>query len=42
MELPYDFEGDTRIVDGDGEPVVDMGVDEALLRLYLPLVLRGS
>jgi hypothetical protein len=40
---PYDFEGDARIVDGDGDgdPVVDMGVDEALLRLYLPLILRN-
>jgi len=39
-----DFEGDPRIRDGDGdgEPVVDMGVDEALwLPVYLPLVLRG-
>ena len=43
-DLPdHDFEGHTRIVDGDGdgEPVVDMGVDEVLLRLYLPLVFRG-
>ena len=26
--------------DGDGEPRVDMGVDEALIRVYLPLTLR--
>jgi hypothetical protein len=39
----YDFEGDPRIIDGDsdGDPVVDMGVDEALWHpVYLPLVLR--
>ena len=43
-----DFEGDPRISDGngDGEPVVDMGVDEVAIagtcsRVYLPLVLRG-
>jgi len=48
-DLPlYDFEGDGRIVDGDGdgEPVVDMGVDEVAvvrpyLRLCLPAVLKG-
>jgi hypothetical protein len=37
----YDFEGDTRIMDGDrdGTATVDMGVDEALWHLvYLPLV----
>jgi predicted outer membrane repeat protein len=40
---PNDFEGDIRIIDGDrdGVPAVDMGVDEVLLRAYLPLVLRG-
>ena len=40
----YDFEGDPRIIDGDGdgEPVVDMGVDEALWHpVYLPLILRS-
>ena len=38
-----DYEGDARIVDGDGdgEPVVDMGVDEVRVRVYLPLVLKG-
>jgi hypothetical protein len=41
---PYDFEGDDRIRDGDGDgtPTVDMGVDEAYwLPVYLPLVLKG-
>jgi parallel beta-helix repeat protein len=40
---PYDFEGDLRIVDGDrdGAAIVDMGVDEALLRVYLPVVVRN-
>jgi hypothetical protein len=40
---PYDFEGDPRMMDGDrdGTATVDMGVDEALLRVYLPLVLKG-
>jgi predicted RNase H-like HicB family nuclease len=39
----YDFEGDLRIVDGDrdGVAIVDMGVDEALLRVYLPVVVRN-
>jgi hypothetical protein len=39
----YDFEGDARIIDGDGDgaPVVDMGADEARIRTYLPLLLRG-
>jgi predicted outer membrane repeat protein len=39
----YDFEGDPRIIDGDGDgtATVDMGVDEARIRVYLPLVLRG-
>jgi hypothetical protein len=38
-----DFEGDARIIDGDGdgEPIVDMGVDEAWARVYLPLVLKA-
>ena len=39
-----DFEGDPRIMDGDddGEPIVDMGVDEALWHpVYLPLVLKN-
>jgi len=48
-DLPdYDFEGDDRIVDGDGSgtATVDMGVDEVAVvgtcfRIYLPLVLRG-
>jgi predicted outer membrane repeat protein len=43
-DLPgYDFEGDARIIDGDGDgaPVVDMGADEARIRTYLPLLLRG-
>ena len=42
-DLPdHDFEGDPRIIDGDrdGDPVVDMGVDETRIRTYLPLVLR--
>jgi hypothetical protein len=38
-----DFEGDARIVDGDrdGAAIVDMGVDEVLLRVYLPVVVRN-
>jgi hypothetical protein len=43
-----DFEGDDRIIDGDGNgtATVDMGVDEVAVvgtcsRIYLPLVLRG-
>ena len=47
-DAPYlpdsDFEGDGRILDGDGDgtATVDMGVDEALwYPVYLPLVLRG-
>ncbi|MGD8902112.1 MAG: right-handed parallel beta-helix repeat-containing protein [Anaerolineae bacterium] len=38
-----DFEGDPRIMDGDGDgdPIVDMGVDEVWARVYLPLVLRN-
>jgi len=28
-------------MDGDGDPVVDMGVDEAWSHVYLPLVLMG-
>jgi len=42
-DLPlYDFEGDARIVDGnhDGIATVDMGVDEFLPVLYLPLMMR--
>ena len=50
LSLPdYDFEGDDRIVDGDGDgtATVDMGVDEVALagtcfRVYLPVVLRGN
>jgi hypothetical protein len=45
---PYDFEGDDRIVDGDGNgtATVDMGVDEVAVagtcfRVYLPVILRG-
>ena len=44
----YDFEGDDRILDGDGDgtATVDMGVDEVAVvgtcfRVYLPLVFRG-
>ena len=44
----FDFEGDARIFDGDGNgtATVDMGVDEVAVagtcsRIYLPLVLRG-
>ena len=40
-----DFDGDPRILDGDsdGEPIVDMGADEALWHpVYLPLVLKGD
>jgi hypothetical protein len=48
-DLPaVDFEGDDRVLDGngDGVAVVDMGVDEVTLvgtcfRVYLPMVLRG-
>jgi hypothetical protein len=48
-DLPdYDFEGDPRILDGDGNVtrVVDMGVDEVAVewpysRVYLPVALRG-
>jgi hypothetical protein len=43
-DLPaYDFEGHARMIDsdGDGQPIVDMGADEVLLRLYLPVVLSG-
>jgi hypothetical protein len=38
----HDFEGDARIVegDGDGTALVDMGVDEMLLCVYLPLTLK--
>jgi hypothetical protein len=44
MLLPeYDFEGDPRVLDGDGDglAVVDMGIDESVLRYihHLPLVL---
>jgi hypothetical protein len=45
----YDFEGDTRILDGDGNvtAIVDMGVDEVAVdwsyfHAYLPLVLRAD
>jgi len=45
---PYDFEGDDRILDGDGigMAIVDMGVDEVAvvgtcLRVHLPVVLKG-
>ena len=45
LELPgHDFEGDDRILDGDGDgdAIVDMGVDEALwCPVYLPLVFKG-
>lgn len=44
----YDFEGDDRILDGngDGTAIVDMGVDEAVFagagfQAYLPLGLKG-
>ena len=39
----HDFEGDTRVLDGDGdgEPRVDMCVDEVQLRVYPPLVVRS-
>jgi hypothetical protein len=48
-DLPeFDFEGDDRILDGDGDgvAVVDMGADEvatagACSRIHLPLTLRG-
>ena len=48
-DLPdYDFEGDDRILDGDGigTAIVDMGVDEVAVvgtcfRVHLPVVLRG-
>ena len=48
-DLPdYDFEGDDRILDGDGNvtAIVDMGVDEVAIdwpyfRVYLPVVLRN-
>jgi parallel beta-helix repeat protein len=41
----YDFEGDPRIMNGDGSgaAVVDMGVDEVPgFALYLPVVFRGN
>jgi len=45
LSLPdNDFEGDPRIMDGDGdgEAIVDMGVDETFwYAVYLPLVLKG-
>jgi hypothetical protein len=42
----YDFEGDDRILDGDGDgtAIVDMGVDEftvPVMYVYLPLVLKN-
>lgn len=40
---PFDFEGDDRILDGDGDGTarVDMGVDEAFFyHVYLPLIAR--
>jgi hypothetical protein len=39
---PFDFEGQPRIVDGDGDgtATVDMGVDEWVFRVLLPLVVR--
>ncbi len=40
----YDFDGDDRLRDGDGDgtAIVDMGVDEALwYPVYLPVVLRN-
>ncbi|MBN1814411.1 MAG: right-handed parallel beta-helix repeat-containing protein [Anaerolineae bacterium] len=48
-DLPeYDFEGDARIRDGDGNVtrIVDMGVDEVAVdwpyfHIYLPVALRG-
>jgi parallel beta-helix repeat protein len=48
-DLPdFDFEGDGRILDGDGDgtAIVDMGVDEVAVagtcsRRYLPLVLKA-
>jgi hypothetical protein len=38
-----DIDGDRRPVDGDldGTPAVDIGADELLLRIYLPLVLKN-
>jgi parallel beta-helix repeat protein len=49
LHLPtYDFEGDGRALDGDGNltRIVDMGVDEVAVdwpyfRVYVPVVLRG-
>ncbi len=45
-DLPaFDFEGDDRVIDGDGDgtATVDMGVDEASgYVVFLPLVLRGE
>ena len=40
----YDFEGDPRIIDGngDGTATVDMGVDEVWYAVYLPLVLKNA
>jgi predicted outer membrane repeat protein len=48
-DLPeFDFEGDARVIDGDGKftAIVDMGVDEVAVdwpysHVYLPVVLRG-
>ena len=42
LSLPvYDFEGDARILDGngDGSAIVDMGVDEAIYVPHIPVVL---
>jgi hypothetical protein len=49
QDLPdFDFEGDDRVVDGDGNgtATVDIGVDEVAVagtcfRVYMPVVLRG-
>ncbi|NIV31793.1 MAG: hypothetical protein GWN58_20595 [Anaerolineae bacterium] len=39
-DLPgYDFEGDSRTIDGDGNG--DPVVDEVPIRVYLPLVVRN-
>jgi len=37
-EIPVDFEGDNRIIDGDTSPgsIVDMGVDETLFAVPMP------